>query len=89
MRFPSPCDASVAGYAPSQKNAEEEPWPTCSTRSLLADLKQERERAGLSVTEWEAFRLDYAGLVDTLLTERIKQANLLEPRCKAPRELIT
>lgn len=85
MRFPPPCDASVAGYAPSQKNAEEEPWPTRSTRSLLADLKQEREQAGLSVTEWEAFRLDYAGLVDTLLTERIKQANLYGAALQGPK----
>lgn len=44
--------------------------------SLLADLKQERESAGLSTTDWEVFRLDYVGAVDTLLTERIKQANL-------------
>jgi energy-coupling factor transporter ATP-binding protein EcfA2 len=43
---------------------------------LLSDLKQEREDAGLSVTDWEAFRLDYVGPVDTLLTEQIRQANL-------------
>ena len=52
--------------------------------SLLADLKQERERAGLSATDWEAFRLDYAGPVDTLLTERIKQANLSVAALQGP-----
>lgn len=44
--------------------------------SLLADLKDEREDAGLGVADWEAFKLDYVGPVDSLLTERIKQANL-------------
>ncbi|WP_017922585.1 TrlF family AAA-like ATPase [Burkholderia glumae] len=44
--------------------------------SLLADLKAEREHAGLSLADWEAFKLDYVGPVDSLLTERIKQANL-------------
>jgi len=52
--------------------------------SLLADMKQEREHAGLSATDWEAFRLDYAGPVDTLLTERIKQANLSVAALQGP-----
>jgi len=52
--------------------------------SLLADLKQEREQVGLSATDWEAFRLDYAGPVDTLLTERIKQANLSVTALQGP-----
>ena len=54
--------------------------------SLLADLKQEREHAGLSTTDWEAFRLDYVGAVDTLLTERIKQANLSVTALQGPAE---
>lgn len=52
--------------------------------SLLTDLKQEREHAGLSATDWEAFRLDYAGPVDELLTERIKQANLSVAALQGP-----
>lgn len=43
--------------------------------SLLADLKDEREHAGLSTADWETFKLDYAGPVDSLLTERVNQAN--------------
>lgn len=54
--------------------------------SLLADMKQEREHAGLSATDWEAFRLDYAGPVDTLLTERIKEANLSVAALQGPAE---
>ncbi|MBW8077856.1 MAG: ATP-binding protein, partial [Gallionella sp.] len=45
--------------------------------TILADLKNEREHAGLSATDWEAFKLDYVGPVDSLLIELIKQANLL------------
>lgn len=52
--------------------------------SLLADLKEEREQAALSATDWEAFRLDFAGPVDTLLTERIRQARLLVTALQGP-----
>jgi energy-coupling factor transporter ATP-binding protein EcfA2 len=51
---------------------------------LLADLKQEREYSGLSATDWEAFRLDYVGPVDTLLTERISHANLFVIALQGP-----
>lgn len=52
--------------------------------SILADLKDEREHASLSTAEWEAFKLDYVGPVDSLLTERIKQANLLVTTLQGP-----
>ena len=52
--------------------------------SLHADLKEEREHAGLSATDWEAFRLDYVGPVDALLTERVKQANLSVAALQGP-----
>ncbi|MDS4055354.1 MAG: hypothetical protein FAZ92_01850 [Accumulibacter sp.] len=54
--------------------------------SLLADLKDEREDAGLSASDWEAFKLDYVGPVDSLLIERIKQANLLVTALLGPAE---
>ncbi|MFY3157904.1 TrlF family AAA-like ATPase [Achromobacter xylosoxidans] len=54
--------------------------------SLLTDLKDERKHAGLSVADWEAFKLDYVGPVDSLLTERIKQANLSIASLQGPAE---
>lgn len=51
---------------------------------LLNDLKIEREDAGLSATDWEAFKVDYVGTVDSLLTERIKQASVLVAGLKGP-----
>ncbi|CAB3774695.1 TrlF family AAA-like ATPase [Paraburkholderia humisilvae] len=54
--------------------------------SLLAELKDERRHAGLSVADWEAFKLDYVGQVDSLLTERIKQANLAITTLQGPAE---
>lgn len=42
--------------------------------ALLAELQEAREPAGLSATDWDAFKVDYIGAVDTLLAERIKQA---------------
>ncbi len=54
--------------------------------SLLADLKQQREHAGLSATDWEAFTLEYVGPVDTLLTEHIKQARLSVINLQGPAE---
>ena len=57
---------------------------TLEAPSMLADLKQQREHAGLSATDWNAFRLDYAGAVDTLLTERIKQSNLYVAALQGP-----
>lgn len=50
--------------------------------AILAELKDEREHAGLSATDWDTFKLDYVGPVDSLLTERIKQANLLVIKLK-------
>ncbi|OBS10156.1 TrlF family AAA-like ATPase [Acidihalobacter prosperus] len=52
--------------------------------SLLADLKQLREDADLSASDWEAFRLDYAGPVDALLTERIEQAKVAVAALNGP-----
>jgi energy-coupling factor transporter ATP-binding protein EcfA2 len=47
--------------------------------SLLADMQHEREDAGLSLADWEAFKLDYTGAVDALLVARVRQAtHLLE-----------
>ncbi len=51
---------------------------------MLAELKEEREEAGLSATDWEAFKIDYVGAVDSLLTERIKQAQLLVGKLQGP-----
>ncbi len=52
--------------------------------TILADLKTDREEAGLSSAEWDAFKLDYVGPVDTLLTEHIKQARLLIAELQGP-----
>jgi energy-coupling factor transporter ATP-binding protein EcfA2 len=57
---------------------------TRQTPAMLSDLKVEREDAGLSATDWEAFKVDYVGAVDSLLTERIKQASLLVATLKGP-----
>lgn len=51
---------------------------------MLADLKEEREEAGLSAVDWEAFRVNYVGAVDSLLVERAKQAQLLILRLQGP-----
>lgn len=52
--------------------------------SILVDLQNERQHAGLSATDWVGFQLDYVGPVDSLLTERIKQANLLVAALQGP-----
>lgn len=51
---------------------------------MLAELKEQREEAGLSTADWEAFKVDYVGTVDTLLAEHIKQANLLVGLLQGP-----
>lgn len=48
---------------------------TRQAQAMFADLKQEREHADLSDTDWENFKLDFTGSVDILLTERINQAS--------------
>ncbi|AOK17109.1 hypothetical protein WT26_14535 [Burkholderia cepacia] len=40
----------------------------------LAEVKEERADAGLTATDWDAFKLDFTGDVDVLLEARIKQA---------------
>lgn len=55
--------------------------------SLLTDLKEAREHADLSASDWEAFKLDYVGPVDTLLTERIKQENLTATLLQGPAKI--
>lgn len=52
--------------------------------AMLAELREEREEAGLSPVDWDAFKLDFVGAVDPLLTERIKQAQLLVGRLQGP-----
>lgn len=52
--------------------------------AIHADLKTDREEAGLSSAEWDAFKLDYVGPVDTLLTQHIKQARLLIAELQGP-----
>lgn len=52
--------------------------------AILADLKDEREHAGLSAADWETFKLDYVGPVDSLLAERIKQAYLSVTTLQGP-----
>lgn len=42
--------------------------------AMLAELREEREEAGMSPADWEAFTVDYVGAVDPLLTERVKLA---------------
>jgi hypothetical protein len=54
--------------------------------SLLADLKDEREHAGLSAADWEAFKLDYVGPVDSLLTERMKKGEPVDHCATRTRE---
>lgn len=52
--------------------------------AFLADLKDQREHAGLSAADWETFKVDYVGPVDSLLAERIKQANLSVATLQGP-----
>jgi ABC-type lipoprotein export system ATPase subunit len=52
--------------------------------AMLADLMEERDETGLNATDWEAFKVDYVGAVDSLLTERIKQAQLLIGTLQGP-----
>ena len=52
--------------------------------SILAELKHDREHAGLSAADWDAFKLDYVGPVDSLLTERIKHATLMVAALQGP-----
>lgn len=57
---------------------------TRQASTILADLKNEREHAGLSTSDWDAFKLDYIGPVDSLLADRIKQATLLVTTLQGP-----
>jgi energy-coupling factor transporter ATP-binding protein EcfA2 len=52
--------------------------------SLLAELKDAREHADLSEADWEAFKLDYVGEVDELLTQRVKQASQVVAKLQGP-----
>lgn len=52
--------------------------------SIWAELKHDREHAGLSAADWDAFKLDYVGPVDSLLAERIKHANLMVTALQGP-----
>ncbi|EOX9900098.1 TPA: TrlF family AAA-like ATPase [Pseudomonas aeruginosa] len=52
--------------------------------AFLADLKRDRENAGLSDADWDSFKLDFVGPVDLLLTEQIKQASLLIAELQGP-----
>ena len=51
---------------------------------MLAELKELRKEAGLSVDDWDAFKVDYVGKVDTLLTEHLKQAKVLIEQLQGP-----
>lgn len=52
--------------------------------ALLAEWQQERVDAGLSPTDWQAFKVDFTGNVDSLLTERIKQAKAIIEKLQGP-----
>lgn len=51
---------------------------------ILADLKSDREHAGLSAADWDAFKLDYVGPVDSLLTDHISRASRLISELQGP-----
>ena len=42
--------------------------------ALLSDLQEQRSEAGLAPAEWQQFKVDFTGNVDSLLIERAKQA---------------
>ncbi|WP_425332362.1 TrlF family AAA-like ATPase [Ralstonia solanacearum] len=42
--------------------------------ALLAEWQEERADAALNASDWQTFKVDFAGDVDALLIERIKQA---------------
>lgn len=52
--------------------------------ALLADLKYKREDASLTPADWDAFKVDYVGSVDALLTERVRQANQSIQKLQGP-----
>lgn len=52
--------------------------------ALWADLKESREAAGLSATDWDAFKVDYVGAIDSLLAERTKQAGQVIDELQGP-----
>lgn len=51
---------------------------------ILADLKSDREHAGLSAADWDAFKLDYVGPVDSLLPDHISRASRLISELQGP-----
>lgn len=52
--------------------------------ALLAEWQEERAEAGLSGTDWQAFKVDFTGDVDSLLSERIKQATARIEQLEGP-----
>lgn len=52
--------------------------------ALLAEWQEERADAALSPSEWQAFKVEFTGDVDSLLTERIKQAKKLIVQLQGP-----
>jgi len=52
--------------------------------ALLAEWQEDRAEAGLSTSDWHAFKVDFTGDVDKLLAERIKQAKALIEQLQGP-----
>lgn len=54
---------------------------------LLNEMQQERPETGLSEADWEAFKVDFVGDVDTLLAERLRQVKALAAKLQGPSDL--
>lgn len=52
--------------------------------AMLAELKEDRRDSGLSAADWELFKVDFVGAVDSLITGRIKQANSVVVQLQGP-----
>lgn len=57
--------------------------------ALLAEWRQNRAEAGLTATDWQAFKVDFTGDVDALLIGLIKQAKSLIDQLQGPAKFDT
>lgn len=52
--------------------------------ALLSELKQDRPDTGMSDADWDQLKVDFVGDVDSLLAERVRQAEALATSLQGP-----
>jgi len=59
-------------------------YRTRQVPALLSEMQEQRADAGLSASDWQQFKLDFTGNVDSLLAERVKQAKVNIAQLQGP-----